>query len=91
MMVEKSRVVQRTGPVTVDGVSTNVSVTGYSKGKIEKIGGFDKDKLEIKVRVPHLNFKGKYKSVAEVLGISINGAGPFTVNFCKLRLISKTQ
>lgn len=87
VLVEKAKVVQRTGPVTIDSTSSNSFITGYSKGRIERIGGFDRNLMEIRFKAPHLNFNGTYKAKSHVLGIPVNGGGPYKVTFGKKKRV----
>lgn len=77
LFVPYAKVVQRTGPVTIDSISTNSSIKGFSKGIIEKFRGFERNLMEIKIKVPKLEFRGTYKAKAYVLGIPVNGGGPY--------------
>lgn len=83
MLVTEAKVVERAGPVKVDGKSTNTIIKGYSKAKISQIGGFERNKMEIKFKVPTLHFNGTYEAQASILGIPVNGGGPYTVVFSK--------
>lgn len=74
---------RNSGAVTVNGIVNNITIIGYSKGKIEKIGGFEKNTMEIKYKAPSIRFKGKYNVRASVLGIPLNGQGFFTLVFSK--------
>lgn len=85
MKIDYVKVVERAGPVTIDGKSTNVTIKGYSRGKIGYIGGFEDNKMEIKIKIPKLNFDGTYQAVATILGIPINGGGPYKVVFSKIK------
>lgn len=85
---EYAEVRQKTGPVTVEGTSTNTVIRGFSKGRVEKITGFDRNRLEIRVKVPTLKFKGNYNSKANVIGIPISGSGPYNVIFSKKILLT---
>lgn len=82
-LVDYIKVVQDAGVVKVTATANDTYVRGFSKGKIEKITGFDKNIVEIKFRVPKLIAKGKYSSASTVLGIPINGRGPYSVTFSK--------
>ena len=70
----------------MNGVVKNVTIHGFSKGKIEKIGGFDNNVMEIEYKAVNIKFKGKYDAKARVLGIPLNGQGQFTLVFSKLSL-----
>lgn len=71
--------VQESGPVKIDSTTTNSSIIGFSKGTIEKFGGFEKNLMEIKIRAPLITFHGIYKAKSYVIGIPINGGGPYKV------------
>ncbi|XP_070491874.1 circadian clock-controlled protein daywake-like [Chironomus tepperi] len=79
--VDYVKIVQDAGIVVINAVGNNTSIYGFSKGKFEKVTGFDVNKPEIVLKAPKLNFSGLYSSVANVLGLSINGKGSFKVSF----------
>ena len=72
---------QSVGPVTVNGNATNSFIRGLSKGEITKFGGFDKNLMEIKIRARKVKFNGTYAAKSRVLGIPINGGGPYKALF----------
>jgi len=79
--VDKIKIVQDAGIVVVNAMANKTNILGFSKAKIEKITGFEANKPEIIIRAPKLSFSGLYSSVANVLGLSINGKGTFKVTF----------
>lgn len=89
LRVDRLKIARNSGAVTVNGVVNNITIHGYSKGKIEKIGGFDKNVMEIKYKAANIKFKGKYNVKASILGIPLNGQGLFTLVFSELILIFK--
>lgn len=80
------KIARSSGAVTVNGVVNNITILGYSKGKIEKIGGFEKNVMEIEYKTASIKFKGTYDAKARILGIPLNGQGQFTLVFSKLSL-----
>ncbi|CAG9806935.1 unnamed protein product [Chironomus riparius] len=79
--VDHIKIVQNAGIVTVDAMANKTNILGFSKAKIEKITGFEADKPEILIRAPKLSFSGLYSSIANVLGLTVNGKGTFKVTF----------
>jgi len=73
------------GALKADGLSYNIKGLGFSAAKIEKISGFDKNLLEIHIKVPKLKFIGFYKARGELLGFPLESVGSYTLNFCKFR------
>jgi hypothetical protein len=83
MHIDYVKVLQDAGIVTVRGSANNSYASGLSKGKIERIGGFDRNFMLIKFKTPKLNVNGSYKSVAHVISLPINGDGKYRVAFSK--------
>ncbi|XP_070504478.1 uncharacterized protein [Chironomus tepperi] len=79
--VDYVKIVQDAGIVVINAIGNNTNIYGFSKGKFEKVTGFDVNKPEIVLKAPKLNFSGLYSSVANVLRLSINGKGSFKVSF----------
>ncbi|KAG5671208.1 hypothetical protein PVAND_001417 [Polypedilum vanderplanki] len=81
MLIDYVNFVQDAGIVTVRGSANNSYASGLSKGKIEKIEGFDKNSMIVKFKTPKLNVNGSYKSIAKVVNVPINGDGKYKVTF----------
>lgn len=81
--INRLKISHPTGLVTIEGVTTSSSVTGFSKGVITKMRGFDKDMVEIRYRAPLLKFKGKYSAKATLIGFPIDGAGKYSLTLSK--------
>lgn len=79
--VDYIKIVQDAGIVKVRASANNTNILGFSKGKIDKFTGFNKDMPEIHIKASKLSFSGKYASIANVLGLSINGRGTYSTVF----------
>jgi hypothetical protein len=86
MKVNRIKIVRNSGAVSVDGVVTNITIGGFSKGKIEKIEGIENNMLVIKYKAPVITFMGKYNAKASVIGIPLSGNGQFTLTFSKIKI-----
>lgn len=81
--VDHIKIMQDVGIVTVKANANDTKIIGFSKGKIEKITGFNKNQPEIHIKTSKLNFSGKYMAIANVLGYPLNGQGTYNVQFSK--------
>lgn len=91
MKVNRIKITRNSGAISVDGTATNITIIGFSRGKIENFGGFQKNMLEIKFTAPSIKFMGKYNAKASVLGIPLSGIGDFTLNFSKFNIKFQTK
>lgn len=87
LKVDHVKVQQDVGIVTVRGSATKSLISGFSKGKIERFSGFDKNLLKVKIKAPLVSANGTYNAIARVLGIPINGNGKYKVNFRECLLL----
>jgi Haemolymph juvenile hormone binding protein (JHBP) len=69
------KIVQETGPVEVEALYVNANITGLSKGKFTKFRGFDKNQIEIAMRLPSVSIIGNYTVKGRALILPITGAG----------------
>ena len=66
-----------------NGNFTNVKMRGLATSTIDKISGFDKDRLRIEFSAPKLSFNGYFKADVSAFIIPIRTEGDFTLNLCK--------
>ena len=82
-IVDKFRVKHDFGAVQADGILYNIKSFGYSASSFQKFSGFDKNILEVHLKMPKFSLSGFYKATVEVLGFKINDEGPMALNFCE--------
>lgn len=70
-------------PVSMDFKSPSMIVKGYSKAKLLKFGGFDKNSVNVKFTVPSQVYGGQFKSKARVLFVPLNNEGTFHIKLSK--------
>lgn len=69
--------VQTNGSVTIDAISKDAHITGFSNATFTKFKGFDKNLLELELKAPILTFSGNYKLKAKFLGLTMSGEGEY--------------
>lgn len=74
-------------PVSIKLKLWDAQLTGLSKLKFSSITGLsknsDKDKVELKFKIPVLSIRGKYKIDGKILVIPVQGNGNASLIFCK--------